>query len=41
MWGGFDDWQGVLEEISYDALSISVWITKRIKILDGRKQLAV
>ena len=39
--GGVDDPQGALAEISADAPNISVRISKRIQIWDGRQKLAV
>ena len=36
-----DDQQGASEEISDDAPSISVWISKVIQIWDGKRKVAV
>ena len=39
--GKVDNRQGALEEMSADAPSVSVWISKRIQIWDGKQKVAV
>ena len=41
LWGRVDNQQGESSEISADAQSVSVWISKIIRIWYGRKKVVV